>query len=71
MGKEKKRCKDPYFVIFTVRNYVKQKYIHFMNPNAHLSTIYNRQHRSNPDVHGQINGSRSCGTYIQWNITRP
>ena len=26
---------------------------------------------SNLDVHQQINALRSCGTYIQWNITLP
>ena len=24
-----------------------------------------------PNAHRQMNGSRICGTYIQWNITQP
>ena len=27
-------------------------------------------HGSSPDVHQQMNGYRSCGTYRQWNITQ-
>ena len=26
---------------------------------------------NNLDVHRQMNGKRSCGTYTQWNITQP
>ena len=29
------------------------------------------EHGSNLDVYQQMNGQRSCGTYIQWNITQP
>ena len=29
------------------------------------------EHGSNLDVHWQTNGSESCGTYSQWNITQP
>ena len=29
------------------------------------------EHGSNLDVHRQMNGERSCGTYTQWNITQP
>ena len=28
-------------------------------------------HGSNLDVHQQMNGKESCGTYTQWNITQP
>ena len=37
-------------------------------PNVHCSIVYNRQ---DLDVHQQINGKESCGTYTQWNITQP
>ena len=36
---------------------------------AALFTIV--EHGNNLDVHRQMNGSRSCGTYTQWNITQP
>ena len=39
-----------------------------MYPDVHCSTVYNRQ---DLDVHQQINGKESCGTYTQWNITQP
>ena len=29
------------------------------------------EYGSNLDVHRQMNGYRSCGTYTQWNITQP
>ena len=29
------------------------------------------RHGSNLDVHHQMNGQGSCGTYIQWNIAQP
>ena len=29
------------------------------------------EHGSNIDAHQQMNGQRSCGIYIQWNITQP
>ena len=36
---------------------------------AALFTI--ARHGSNLDVHRQMNGERSCGTYTQWNVTQP
>ena len=42
-----------------------------MHPHVHRSTIYNCQDKSNLDAHSQKSGQRSCGTYIQWNITQP
>ena len=40
-----------------------------MYPNVHCSTLYNG-HGSKLHVHRQTNGSESCGTYAQWNITK-
>ena len=38
------------------------------HPSDHCRSFYNG---SNLKFHWQRNGSRSCGTYIQWNITQP
>ena len=35
---------------------------------VHCSIIYSI-HESNLDVHQQMNGYRSCGTYVQWNVS--
>ena len=29
------------------------------------------RHGNNLNVHQQMNGLRTCGTYIQWNTTQP
>ena len=37
-----------------------------------ITTLFTKPgHGSNLDVHWQTNGSESCGTYSQWNITQP
>ena len=33
-----------------------------------LHCLQELEHGSNLDVHRQMNGQRSCGTYTQWNI---
>ena len=36
-----------------------------------ITALFIIGHGSNLDVHQQMNGKESCGTYIQWSITQP